>query len=357
MRHNLKKTANLLLIVSLSAAAVGCTTLFKSSTSGDADDIVGDFKKSKSTSSSSSNAVMVFQAGESRPAFSPKDRKYWVNLRNNSKPSAKKLFATLATGDFETAEADARNFLSKNPKDESALSVLALSLAMQKKYQLALFYTNLISTYNPESQNLNNIRGLAMVMSTRGSMADYQGAARYFSEAFQSSSTEIAAGFNLGNLYLELGNAKAAADTFNELKGRCDKCSESYVGAGIAYSRLRDFNSAKDNFEFVISKNPNHGQALYRLALIAQQNGNDKAKASEYLQRLLAKSNDIEIRQRAQSLLRRVESDTPNNENMDVPVIAEEKTEEEPKKSEKSKSLEKDGQAELETATFEFDQQ
>src|SRR5690606_27569991 len=95
---------------------------------------------------------------------------------------------------------------------------------------------------------------------------------------------------NLGNLQLELGNATAASATFQQVVDRCGRCTVGLMGYGVASSRSGKYADATKAFDEVLSKNPNHGAALYNLALVQKNGYNNHKQAEKYLETMLAKS-------------------------------------------------------------------
>ena len=271
-------------------------------------------------SSTGSENAMVFQSKAKRPTLAKLSRKHWVELRKGMQPSQRKLMATLATGSWNAAEQEARGFLAVNPKDQVALQVLAISLSMQQKYQLAAFYAKVSEKFHSRTAVTSNLRGIAAMLRPRAKLRDYKEAVEHFQEAFNNEGTEIASGLNLGRLYLELGDAKGAASTFASVKDRCSNCEPGLVGSGIAHGRLRNYDEAKRNFELVLDKNPNHSQALYRLALIINAQDGPKKQAKKYLDRLLTSENikDKAIQQKAQSFLRQLEAEMERDERTQI---------------------------------------
>lgn len=298
-----------LVIVFSALFLISCTTL--NGDRSDQKDAFNDLNLKKD----SPEDVIVHQPEQDRPIFSKYERKHWVAVYKKTNSDGKKLFATLATGDWDVAETQARAFLQKHPKDQAALSVLALSLSMQKNYRLAGYYARLLEKYHPASAESLNIRGLALVSKTQGRIQDYRKAADLFYAAFQKNQREIASGLNLGHLYLELGDANAAASIFAEVKARCNECRQSLIGSGIAHVRLKKIDAAKTEFEKVLAKDPNHPQALYRLGLIARHRKNND-EARRYLDRVMVRASEKKylVRQKAQSLLQIIDYEIDRRE-------------------------------------------
>ncbi len=265
--------------------------------------------KSASLSSAKSQEPILGQVGSSKFVLSSLDRKHWVQLRKSTTNQSEKLYATLAAGAWEAAEAEARNYLLKNPRNEQALTVLVIATSMQKKHPLAAYYAGLIETYHRPSSESLNARALATVTAPKADINDFQNAVQLFHQAFYETNTEIAAGLNLGRLYLELGDAQGASEIFAETRQRCKDCLPSLVGHGIANSRLRKLSKAKTIFHLVLKINPHHPQALYRLALIAKEDKQIK-QAKRYLDLVMihAKSSNYIIAKKAEELVRTLDS-------------------------------------------------
>lgn len=251
--------------------------------------------------------VIVYQPNQPKAVLSKLDRRHWVEIRKQTKPGHKRLYATLATGAWDAAEKDARRYLMANPRDKTGLTVLALALAMQNKFTLANYYAILIERYHGESADSLNLRGLMLVTNTKGKMSDYHKAAELFFQAFSLNPGEVASGLNLGQLYLEIGDASKAANVFADVSSRCNGCVNARIGEGVAQIRLRNFAAARANFEAVLAEHEYHPQALYRLAQISYFGENDFEKAKRYLDTLMVRVPEAEnhlIRQKALALVR-----------------------------------------------------
>lgn len=246
------------------------------------------------------NDPIVERSGGSTPALASLDRRQWVEIRNTTKDANFRLYSFLGAGEWETAETEARNFLLKNPKNFHALTVLATALAMRKNYGLAAYYGELLESYYPGNSNANNLRGLAVLYRTGADSEDYRKAEILFKQSFESDQKQIAAGLNLGQLYLELGKPRAARETYSKVRIRCHDCIDGMIGYGVAQSRIRDFTGAKQTFLGVLSKDSNNQNAMYRLALIEFNGFRNNKGAMNYLERILAvngrKDNDVQRR-------------------------------------------------------------
>lgn len=256
------------------------------------------------------NYEMVQQSNTNHEMFSNLTREQWVDVRSSSKNRELKLFSTLGTREWSVAAQDARERLKKKPRDLTSLIVLATALTMQKNYNLASYYADLIEKEYPGRPETLNIRALAIINRPRITMRDYRDGVNLLRQAFDENGSEVAAGLNLGHLYLELGSPAQAHDIFKAVVQRCGSCEVGLLGLGISASRLGQYKDAEASFSKVLRKAPNHPQALYRLALIAHYGYNKDSDAKSYLKKLLADSPDQEkeLKRRANFLLRSIEA-------------------------------------------------
>jgi tetratricopeptide (TPR) repeat protein len=252
----------------------------------------------------------IVQQTSGRDILRKLDRETWVEIRNTSKDEYIRLYATLGTGEWDVAVSDARAMLQKQPKDEVALTVLSLALAMKKNYSLAAYYAKLLNTYHPGNPEVYNILGLAAMHKPGATVDDYKEAMRHFQTAFDTSSQQVASGLNLAHLQLEMGNATAARDTFEAVVSRCSGCTEAQLGYGIALSRSGEYERAESAFEAILKKEPHSAYARYYLALVAKYGRNDNKDAIQQLTALLEdpETKNVDIQRKANFLLRRIQA-------------------------------------------------
>jgi tetratricopeptide (TPR) repeat protein len=297
---------------------------------------------SLTSDSAPSGDPIVMAAGGKAPIIAKLDREAWVQIRKNGKDEEKRLYTALGTGDFEVAKEEARAYLLKHPKNRTALVVLSTAFAMQKDFRQALYYGELVQRYHPGSYDseLANLRGLAALYKPRMTYADYAEASSHFNASFQASRTQTAAGLNLGHVQLLMGSAAAAESTFKQVEGRCGGCVDSQIGYGIALTRQRKYDKAKEVFAQILNKHPNHILAMYRLALIEKNGYNNEEEAKDYLKKILAdnSSSSLDVKRQANTLLhsmqamevgREIAEDSKDEEPSVKPVAAQESEESE----------------------------
>lgn len=274
------------------------------------------FKKAGDGHDAAPKSVVVVQAGRANPAVSSQPRRYWLGLRQ-SRSLLPRAQGALASGEAAAAVDLARSHLEKHPGDLNAMGLLASALAATRKYELADYYASLIERQAPEDARALNIRGVALLMRPRNNVADYHAAMEYFQRAFQANGQELAAGLNLGSLQLELGSSAAAEATFATVVKRCSDCSAGLMGYGMAAARNKNFGKAKEAFAAVLTDNPNHAAAHYHLALVEKNGYNDKKQAEKHLFAIInagAKMPDIELKERAHTVLRMMKGEREGRE-------------------------------------------
>jgi hypothetical protein len=234
----------------------------------------------------------------------------WLELKKTEKNEIRKMHAMLATGGSLDAEREARNYLQAKPGDIDGILVLASALAQSRQYELADYYAQLLEK-NPQTKaHALNIRGLALLLNA-DSEVEYRAAQNELLAAHKANSRQIAAGLNLGTLYLEIGNASAATGIFQETSVRCSKCQPALLGYGIASLRSQKYKDAESAFEELLGKNKNDAMATYHLALTYLLGSKNKTKAEATLKRLLQDDTQgsSDLRQRAQVVLKKIKGD------------------------------------------------
>ncbi len=274
-------------------------------------------KKAEIIKNGDDNPV-VLRSGTKKPIVKSFSRKDWIDIRKKTKNHHIKLYSTLGAGEWEVAINDARKFLQIRPNDPIGLYVLTIALAMNKDFQLANFYAKLLEKNHPNFSELKNIQALAILHKNNASMEDYRQVSQILTDNFEADSNEIAAGLNLGYLYLEMGSSDLAASIFSETRSRCGDCFASLMGHGIALQRLKEYDSAKKVFLNILEKDPNNIGAMYRLALLHKNGYNDSDKAKSILADVLATdvAQNQEIKRKANFLLRSMEASRPDYREM-----------------------------------------
>ena len=81
--------------------------------------------------------------------------------------TSSELWKTVSTDflqkNYKKIEDDMRKFLRRNPAHTTALSVLSKALFLQKKYQLASYYANLLLQTNKNDSDAHMIKALATI--------------------------------------------------------------------------------------------------------------------------------------------------------------------------------------------------
>ncbi|MEZ4741636.1 MAG: tetratricopeptide repeat protein [Bdellovibrionota bacterium] len=282
------------------AYLTSCTTTSGSQNSNDISNDIFDTTTEK---------VVIQKVGEKDPVVSPHDRNHWLKLRSTNDLSIKKIYGLIATNESLAAERAARKFLEKNPGSVEGLTALATALAISGQYDLAAYYSKLLTKKLPDNPHSFNIKGLA-VLNSATRMEDYRKAESYFQRAFESSKAEIAAGLNLGQLYLELGNSNTALEIFASTSERCHSCIPAQMGYGIAAKRMGKSSEALAAFKNVIKDDKEFAPAWYHMALVYKNSLSDQKKAEESLKQVLSmQTADNSIKDLAHTLLRSIKAE------------------------------------------------
>lgn len=253
---------------------------------------------------------VVQQTGKDEPVLASLDRNQWVEIRSSSKDAELRMLSLLGQGEWENAEKEAHAHLMKHPRHYVSLTTLATSLAMQKNYSMAAYYGDLLERYYPGQSNTYNLKGLAVLNRTTTTADDYKKAEEYFRKSFESDFQQVAAGLNLGQVYLDTGKSRAAKDIFGKVRARCRECTEGLIGFGAAQARLKDYAGARQSFKMVLDKDSGNTNAMYRLALVELNGYKNTVAARNYLEKAMASKSkrDGDVQRRAGYMLTRVES-------------------------------------------------
>lgn len=302
----LASTAKAIVSAATALAITGCITLKKA-----------DVSQDQLSSSMSAGSSVVIQAGQSDPVFSGKGDGSWVQVAAKSDSILSKAEAALASGEGAQAENLARSYLQSHPADPSGLLYLANALVVQQRYQQAAYYAGFALRSAPGESNLVNIQALSIFMNSNGHIDDIKKAEQLFLESLNSSSQQVAAGLNLGRLYMAIGRADQAAEAFKTARERCN-CLAAMLGEGAANIRLKKFSAANYALEQAKKVAPSHPSVMYQIALVRRAGYNDKIGAAKSLEGVLASDDPRyrNLREKAQSMLRQIRSEAELDERL-----------------------------------------
>lgn len=255
------------------------------------------------------NENLIFKLGTVDPVYSKSPREFWIQLRKSNKDPYVKLKAAAAAGDWQVTVKEARYYLKNHPKHKGALKLLATALTMQRSYELALYYTKVFENFYPGDSDIYNLMGICYLYQKSEKNTSFEIAFNMFQKALEKSTSQIAAGMNLGYVYLESGNFYKAADTFATVINRCSSCINAKLGYGISLFRTNQYKESKKILEGILSSNPENGVALYKLALVEKNGFKDYEEAKSHLKTILSSSRIIDktLKRKANFLLRSIE--------------------------------------------------
>jgi tetratricopeptide (TPR) repeat protein len=206
--------------------------------------------------------------------------------------AVRRMHVSLASGDISVAQTIAREILTKEPSDVSALTVLIASLIVERNFELANHYASLLERRHPGRSEPLNARGLLTLATADNRLVQYYRAAELFQLALAKSPDEIAAGLNLGRLQLGLGNSKAAAKAFSQARNRCDDCRDAVLGHADALSVSGAKVEAKKLYDELVQNDRKDFEAQFRLAVLHKNGFNDFKSAENQLLRIMKENKE-----------------------------------------------------------------
>lgn len=275
------------------------------------EDVIESSKQDSSPRPLRGNRGMVlYRLGTKNPTFNTKSRASWVQLRKSRKSPYDKLEAAAALGDWEKTVIEARLFLRDNPKNQGALKLLATGLLMRRSFEMALYYAKVYDQFYPGDSDIYNIMGLCYLYLKTERNHHFKTATYWLSQALEKSEAQVAAGLNLGYLYLETGNFYKATDVFSTASQRCGECPRAKLGYGVSLLRTSRYKEAKRVFKEILADNPANGTALFKLALVEKNGFNNPQRARAHLNALINSSRikNATLKRRANFLLRSLDS-------------------------------------------------
>ena len=201
--------------------------------------------------------------------------------------AVRRMHVSLTSGDVNTAQAIAKEILTKEPSDVSALTVLVASQIIERNFELANHYASLLERRHPGRAESLNARGLMILATADNRLVQYYKAAEQFQLALSKSPDEIAAGLNLGRLQLGLGNSKAAVKAFSQARNRCDDCRDSLLGHADSLAVGGAKVEAKKIYDELVSKDKKDYESQFRLAVLFKNGFNDFKNAEDRLLRIM----------------------------------------------------------------------
>lgn len=233
-------------------------------------------------------------------------QKEWMQISGSADSGDRKVWASLAIGEWDVAAAQAKEALSRNSADPQLLSILVASLLYGRKIDLALYYLDVFETLYPKRNEIFNYKGLSIIMKPNPRVSDLKKAENFFKRAFNTDPDPIAAGLNLGYLYLEQGNAREANRVFATLLQRSYEYLPIQMGYGISYCRMGQYDRAKEVFEKILAKKSNYPIAMYYQSLVHWKGYKNVAAAKDLLQKLMTENRDPVIQEKAQKILEKL---------------------------------------------------
>lgn len=298
-------------LILLAAALLlsGCSWFSSSKDPTDPMSYTDDEKSARPSGFRKDSNMVLYRLGAKNPTFNSRSRDSWLQLRKTGKTPYAKLEAAAALGDWEKTVIEARLFLRDNPKNQGALKLLATGLMMRRSFEMALYYAKVYDQFYQGDSDIYNLMGLCYLYLKTEQFHNFKTAIYWLETAMEKSDDQIAAGLNLGYLYLETGNFYKATDVFSTTSQRCGDCPKAKLGYGVSLLRTNRYKEAKRVFEEVLADNPYNGTALFKLALVEKNGFSNFEAAKTHLNRLInsQRIKNATLKRRANFLLRTLE--------------------------------------------------
>lgn len=170
-------------------------------------------------------------------------------------------------------------------KEDRALLHTRLARGYMEKNQLAVARTELEKalTLDPNHSDGNYVMGLLMIQLDNGKDAEY-----YLERAVRSDRENSSAAHDFGMFLCQTGKEQKSVEYFEIAASNplFDRSELSYMRAGECLSRVKD-PRAESFLKKALSTNPRLRPALFRLALIKRENGQN-LNARAYIERYMA---------------------------------------------------------------------
>ncbi len=163
-----------------------------------------------------------------------------------------KAIADYSREDYNSAITLLEEIVSKDPNDAKANHLLGLSYYKTKDYDQSLKFLKIAQSLDPGINNIHLDLGSSYLKS-----GDRESALSQFEAAVSANPDSGIAYYNKGYANFLLGNYNEAVVSLNKAKVLNPKLSnKADYYAGISNFRLNQYNSSKENFEFVLKSNP-----------------------------------------------------------------------------------------------------
>ncbi len=194
----------------------------------------------------------------------------------------------LESGNLELAENFVQQVLRVNREDTIALNIRGLINLHSKQNEIVRWILEeKVLMLDPANAEAFANLGLSYVR-----LGDMPKAVVAFERAVKLSPTSVPARLNLGAIYIDYLNYKAAHDQYKAALALEKDNLEALTGYALALEGVRQPKDAAGYYERVLAKDPSRKPLLVRLAIIYEKAPfNDADKAVEYWKKFQALSN------------------------------------------------------------------
>lgn len=170
----------------------------------------------------------------------------------NSEFNYNKAIAEYSRGDYETSVRLLTDILKSDPDNSRANHLAGLSYYKLEDYGNAVSYLETAKKLDPEIENINLDLGSAYLKA-----GDLENAKAEFENEVSMNPQSGIAHYNLGYTNFLLGDYEEAIVSLNESRSLDQNLAvKADYYAGISNFRLNQFNTSRQNFEYVLKGNP-----------------------------------------------------------------------------------------------------
>ncbi|GGF37666.1 tetratricopeptide repeat protein [Echinicola rosea] len=177
-----------------------------------------------------------------------------------------------ALEEYDEALTDYKRILQLKPRDGKAHAGIGKIYWEQKEYKHAEMNLLLAAKEDPENVDLLILLSRAMMKNE-----NYRSADEFLKSARDIDEKNASIYFYRGIVQANLGDPMSTASQFNMYIMYAKDNLKAYYNRGFAYMRMGMTDWAKEDFDFVLEKKPDHYEALARRAVCSMDSNPGQA--------------------------------------------------------------------------------
>jgi tetratricopeptide (TPR) repeat protein len=198
----------------------------------------------------------------------------------------RELFAARAAGDTVKIESHYRQLLERNPKDTTALRVLADASATPERCQESIDLSRRGLEVAPHDMAFESRMARALVLCQR-----YEEAIAHYQRVIQADPKSPGPLTEMGSILLRAGRHAEALDAFRKALSYNPKSTDARLGLALALAANRNYEEALVQYDEVLKTSPDNYDALQGKAFVLSWTGRS-AESRAIFQSLASKRPD-----------------------------------------------------------------